>query len=64
MRKKLVVLGLILSTLLLFATGTAVTFAAEAAPDKQINLENFNSRAAYLIDYDTPRGVSHRLRHG
>lgn len=60
MRKKLVVLGLILSTLLLFATGTAVTFAAEAAPDKQINLENFNSRAAYLIDYDTGKVLYER----
>lgn len=60
MRKKLVVLGLILSTLLLFTTGTAGTFAAEAAPDKQINLENFNSRAAYLIDYDTGKVLYER----
>ncbi len=60
MRKKLVVLGLILSTVLLFVTGAAGAFAAEAAPDKQINLENFNSRAAYLIDYDTGKVLYER----
>ena len=60
MRKKLVILGLILSTLLLFATGTAGSFSADATPDKQVNLENFNSRAAYLIDYDTGKVLYER----
>ena len=53
MRKRLIILGLILSTVLVFASGTAGLCSACAAPDKQVRPEDFNSRAAYLIDYDT-----------
>lgn len=53
MRKRLIILGLILSTVLVFASGTAGLCSACAAPDKQVRPEDINSRAAYLIDYDT-----------
>lgn len=53
MRKRLIILGLILSTVLVFASGTAGLCSACAAPDKHVRPEDFNSRAAYLIDYDT-----------